>query len=186
MSHPCHYCPNWVIPVCSSPWGHLIGNCFLLHSSTSPASIHMPVSVFTYFKPLPYLKPLQNGSFSQYKWNSTWWLKEKYDCCCSVVFKKPPSTKGNCFCEVGWLFRKLKGINSDHAPDQKKVAQLLEELKMDFAYKTLDGDKMMEMSPGELNNLLSKKHDKVGAICIQHPLYKPANLKFELASATTT
>jgi hypothetical protein len=39
----------------------------------------------------------------------------------------------------------------------------LKELKTDFAYKTLDGDKMVEMSSGELNNLLSKKHDSKAA-----------------------
>jgi hypothetical protein len=58
------------------------------------------------------------------------------------------------------FFAKLRGMNSDHAKDQKKVFALLKELKDQFMYETLGAEALVEMEPGDLFRLLAEVHEK--------------------------
>lgn len=55
------------------------------------------------------------------------------------------------------FYQKLKGMNSDHAEDQKKAFQLFEKLKRDVAIEALGAAKITEMHTNEFNQLLNKK-----------------------------
>ncbi|KAF8223650.1 hypothetical protein L208DRAFT_1516295 [Tricholoma matsutake] len=58
------------------------------------------------------------------------------------------------------FFAKLRGMNSDHAKDQKKVFALLKELKDQFMYETLGAEVLVEMEPGDLFRLLAEVQEK--------------------------
>jgi len=55
------------------------------------------------------------------------------------------------------FLQKLKGMNSDHAEDQKKAFRLFEKLKRDVAMEALGAKEMTEMQTNEFNNILSKQ-----------------------------
>ena len=64
------------------------------------------------------------------------------------------------------FIKKLKGTNSDHANDQKKLHELLKDLKEELSLQTLGGERLVEMPATELHLLLvaenMKKVDNAG------------------------
>lgn len=61
------------------------------------------------------------------------------------------------------FIKKLKGTNGDHANDQKKLHELLKDLKEELSLQTLGGERLVEMPATELHQLLvAEKVDNVG------------------------
>jgi hypothetical protein len=55
------------------------------------------------------------------------------------------------------FYEKLKGMNSDHAEDQKTAFRLLAQLKRDVAIEALGAKRITEIHTNEFNQLLNKK-----------------------------
>jgi len=55
----------------------------------------------------------------------------------------------------------LKGISSDHAKDQKKLAALLEETKQFFLKQTLGKERLLGMNTSQFLELLMKVNEKL-------------------------
>jgi hypothetical protein len=58
------------------------------------------------------------------------------------------------------FIRDLKGLNGDHAGDQKKLAELVKNLKEELALQTLGSEKLVEMTASERLSLLMNEHRK--------------------------
>ena len=54
------------------------------------------------------------------------------------------------------FFAHLQGMNSDHAKDQKKLAELLKEIKQALLHESLGGEKLIQMSFPEIQAILSE------------------------------
>jgi hypothetical protein len=75
-------------------------------------------------------------------------------------FKSSPFAQhGKVTLLVDQFLEKLRGMNSDHAEDQKKVFALLKQLKEELAYETLGAEKLADMEPGNLFLLLEEVID---------------------------
>src|ERR1700691_5181266 len=56
------------------------------------------------------------------------------------------------------FYQELKGMNSDHAEDQKKAFRIFAKLKRDVAMEALGADKISKMQTNEFNQLFNKTH----------------------------
>src|SRR6202030_282073 len=57
---------------------------------------------------------------------------------------------------LAYFFAHLQGMNSDHAKDQKKLAELLKEIKQALLHESLGGEKLIQMSFPEIQAILSE------------------------------
>ena len=68
------------------------------------------------------------------------------------IFMKGPLVKSaHLQFSLKQIYKKLKGMNSDHAEDQKKPFQLFEQLKRDVALEALGAKRITEMHTNEFN-----------------------------------
>ena len=81
------------------------------------------------------------------------------------IFNRSPMAKrSRTALKYADFIRDLKGLNGDHAGDQKKLAQLLKDLKEELALQTLGSEKLVEMTASQRLSLLMNEHKKKVAL----------------------
>lgn len=75
--------------------------------------------------------------------------------------QSPLAMRGKASVRVEDILRKMKGMNSDHAEDQKKAFELLRGLKLDMAYETLGAEILLEMELDDLNKTLDDERNEM-------------------------
>jgi hypothetical protein len=63
------------------------------------------------------------------------------------------------------FYLKLKGMNSDHAEDQKKVVRIFKKIKEEIVWETLGGGRMVELPSEELDKILESHHKELVKEC---------------------
>jgi hypothetical protein len=91
--------------------------------------------------------------------------KKKIDNLLELYNQSPLSKRSAVTLKMAHFFAKLQGMNGDHANDQKKLAELLEEIKQFFFHQTLGEEKLFRMEINQLIQLLTKvKENKIEKI----------------------
>jgi hypothetical protein len=81
-------------------------------------------------------------------------IQEKLD----VYNRSPLAKRCHLSMQLADFFARLRGMNSDHAKDQKKLGNLLKEIKDKFFVESLGEERLLEMNMLEIRNLLIKTH----------------------------
>lgn len=73
-----------------------------------------------------------------------------------ILMNSPLAKLEKIIFSIQQLYLKLKGMNSDHAEDQKKLYRLWQKIKRDAAIEALGMAKVLDMPPGALHLKLAK------------------------------
>jgi hypothetical protein len=88
-------------------------------------------------------------------------IQEKFD----AYNQSPLGKRSQHVLRLADFFACLRGMNSDHANDQKKLAALLKRMKQDMMQKSLGEDVLLHMNMPDLLVLLSDaKNQKIEAV----------------------
>ena len=87
--------------------------------------------------------------------------KKKLNSLQELYNQSPLSHRSGVTLALSDIFAKLKGISSDHAKDQKKLAALLEETKQFFLKQTLGKERLLGMNTSQFLELLMKVNEKL-------------------------